>query len=661
MKKSIRGISFVEIFKESCLYKDLYLQHRDELFIAVRNEYLNIYYNNISIAKVSYTQGSMIRCEINEYYFTGISNSPMLTLCSEDEIREKIIGCYDTIKANSDKKSNEEKKSQSALFIKNNRNVESEWYCTDVEWCRPADVEHSDFNARFDIIAISKKSPYRIAIIELKYGRKSVGGESGIRKHIEDFYSFGKYNYFDDFKREIKSILDNLRDLDPDFPEELKHVRMDQIASKPEFYIVTLDNNAYDTLCTPKQTVGGYLFDDATRWNSPRVSCKTVESVFGDVTDPNNDKVYVKFLFSPRTIEDLKNMPTIDIINDPMYDLPSREERISRPKYSHNSTERTSSNYKKKELLRQLELMRNTNIFYGARGGGEFLSKAWEFCLLDSSKNLFEDIVDDCVNYFKNENIVFWGSNGIPNHILSSQVACLNHLFAIRNDRDLVLRLAKMLVDGEIEDVEPIECDRCRPYIAFEVTSSKDYLNEKYVKRGANCTSVDAVILARMKGGNRMLIPIEWKYTEGNEYNIDKSGTEGSGKERLRRYTDLINASNQLQTISGGYLNTVYFVEPFYQLMRQTLWAEQMIAHKFIEPIKADDFVHVHVIPKENTTLLHRRYRYSEMGLEETWRNLIINQSKYKWIEPKAIVQLIDESGRYAKLVQYLNLRYEYK
>ena len=91
-----------------------------------------------------------------------------------------------------------------------------------------------------------------------------------------------------------------------------------------------------------------------------------------------------------------------------------------------------------------------------------------------------------------------------------------------------------------------------------------------------------------------------------------------------------------------------------------TLWAEQIIAHKSVEPIKADDFIHVHVMPKENATLLHRRYRYSEMGLEETWRNLILDQSKYKWIEPKNIVKLIDESGRYAKLVQYLNLRYGY-
>lgn len=661
MKKSIRGINFVEKFKESCLYKDLYLQHRNELFIAIRNEYINIYYNNINIAKVSYTQGSMIRCEINEYYFTGISNSPTLTLCSEDEIREKIIGCYNTIKVNSDKKSNKEKKSQSALFIKNNRNVESEWYCTDVEWQNPKDKEHPDYNARFDIVAISKKTPYRIAIIELKYGRESVSGDSGIMKHVSDFYKFVKYRYYERFKLETKAILRNLRELDPDFPDELRQIRTDDIAHLPLFYFIVLDNNKYGNQCTPKQTVGGYLFNDANRWDSPRVSCKTVESVFGDVTDPNNGKIYIKFLFSPKTLEDLQVMQELDIINETMYELPNGFMPPSNPKKTISLLPKsTSGNYEKKELVRQLELMRNTNVFYGACGGGEFKNKTWEFCLLDSRKNLFEDIVDNCVNYFQNENIVFWRSKGIPNHILSSQVACLNHLFAIRYDRDLVLRLARMVAGQEVEDVEPVECDKSRPYIAFEVTSSKDYLNEKYVKRGAKCTSVDAVILARMKGGKIILIPIEWKYTEGNEYNIDKSGTEGSGKERLRRYTDLINASNQLQTISGGYLNTVYFVEPFYQLMRQTLWAEQIIAHKFSEPIKADDFIHVHVIPKENSKLLHRRYRYSEMGLEETWRNLIIDQSKYKWIEPKMIVRLIDESGRYAKLVQYLNIRYGY-
>lgn len=664
MSKSMRGINFAEKFKASCLYKELYLNHRDELFLAVRNDYLNIYYNNISIAKVSFTQSGQIRCEINEYYFTGISNSPTVTLCSEKEIAERLIAQYETIKCNSEKKTNEEKKSQAQLFIKNNRNRLSEWYCTDVEWCRTRDDEHRDFNARFDIVAISKKAPHRIAIIELKYGREAVSGSSGLMKHITDFYKFGKYGYYEQFKLETWSILMNLRDLDPDYPQELEQVQIEQMASRPEFYVITLDNNAYGRQCTPKQTVGGYLFNDPSRWNSPRVSSNTIESKFGDVTNPDNDKVYARFLFSPATIDDLRDMHEIDIIEDAIYQLPSKRIECNSPSCMGLAIERKHiSNYREKEKCRQLALLQQgSDVFYGAHGGGTFNNRTWDFCIKndESQKNLYHGIVNECLDYFSNENIVFWGSEGIPNHILSSQVACLNHLFAIRQDKDIVLKLVKMLIGEDAIDVEPMKCDSSLSYISFEVTSSRDYLNEKYVKRGANCTSVDAAIVAILNGGTKMLIPIEWKYTEGNEYNIDKSGTEGSGKERLRRYSQLIDSSGQLVTIPSGYLHTIYFVEPFYQLMRQTLWAEQVIAHKEQELIKADDFIHVHVIPKENAQLLYRNYKYSEKGLEDTWRSQIANQNKYKWVTPEEIARVISLSGKYSGIVKYLCARYGY-
>lgn len=665
MKKSIRGINFAEKFKESVLYKDLYLKHRDELFLGIRNDYLNIYYNNISIAKVSYTQGGMLKCEMNEYYLTGVSNSPTVTMYSDAEVNATIIEHYDTIKKYSDQKSNEEKKSQSALFIRNNRNKDSEWYCTDVEWCRPRDNEHLDFNARFDIVAISKKAPYRIAIIELKYGRDSIGGESGINKHISDFDKFNRYGYFDTFKLECKSILRNLSVLDPDYPEDLQLVRSDQMATSPEYYVITLDNNSYGNQCTPKQTIGGYLFNDSSRWNSIKVSKNTVESKFGDVTNPDNPKVFARFLFSPTTLDELRELSVIDIIEDKIYQQPSRQmDSSSEARITVLGSTSRVAGYRTKEKLRQLELLNNeSSVFYGAHGGGTFSNRSWEFCIKDeeSHKNLYKDIVTDCLEYFKKEHIVFWGSEGIPNHILSSQIACLNHLFAIRQDKELVLQLGKMFVGEDVVDVERMNCDKSLTYISFEVTSRVDHLNERFVKRGANCTSVDAAIMVIMKDGKKTLVPIEWKYTEGKEYNIDKSGTEGSGKERLRRYSDLINNSNQLLPNPQGYLNTLYFVEPFYQLMRQTLWAEQIIENKETELLKADDFVHIHVIPEENEQLLHRNYRYSGKGLEETWRAQIIHQQKYKWVKPIDIVRLISKSNNYTAIIEYLKTRYGYK
>ena len=131
-------------------------------------------------------------------------------------------------------------------------------------------------------------------------------------------------------------------------------------------------------------------------------------------------------------------------------------------------------------------------------------------------------------------------------------------------------------------------------------------------------------------------------------------------KERLRRYSQLIDSSSQLVTIPNGYLHTTYFVEPFYQLMRQTLWAEQVIAHKEQELIKADDFIHVHVIPKENAQILYRKYKYAERVLEDTWRSLISDQSKYKWVTPEEITHIINQSGKYTELVEYLSIRYGY-
>jgi len=79
----------------------------------------------------------------------------------------------------------------------NNRN--SNWFCIDVEYVKAfqnkKEKDKADFNGRFDIIAISKKKPHKIALIELKkYGNRTIGGNSGIYKHVEDFAKFYEKN-----------------------------------------------------------------------------------------------------------------------------------------------------------------------------------------------------------------------------------------------------------------------------------------------------------------------------------------------------------------------------------------------------------------------------------------------------------------------------------
>ena len=179
-----------------------------------------------------------------------------------------------------------------------------------------------------------------------------------------------------------------------------------------------------------------------------------------------------------------------------------------------------------------------------------------------------------------------------------------------------------------------------------------------------NCTSVDAFIYAVHRGDHkRWLIPIEWKYVE--QYgNGDKStedrpnapkGSNGIGKKRMSRYSGLIDASTQLKSLQQ-YQASVYYQEPFYQLMRQTLLVENMVKNSEGERLVAEDYLHIHVIPKTNSELLNRPFKVSGMTMEATWRNMLTDQTKYVIVDPADLMRPVAE--RYPDLCNYLTKRY---
>lgn len=306
--------------------------------------------------------------------------------------------------------------------------------------------------------------------------------------------------------------------------------------------------------------------------------------------------------------------------------------------------------------------------------GRDFVLSKWE--------NNFHKQIDteELLKYFKHNKISWWSGTKPTGHILSSQIACLNYLFAIRNDHDAVLRIAKN-INPNLVDVLILNNDTeaTRAYITFEAVTKKDHLNECEVQksptRGSNCTSIDALILAKDHKERKILIPIEWKYTEWYG-NTDKSSEDGknhekgsqiSGKERLKRYTELISESEQLKYKPKEFIDSVYFHEPFYQLMRQTLWAEQLILNKEKESIQADDFIHVHVIPKGNHDLLkddlktnkrRKAHSFEIVGsMEEVWKSCLKDPDKYKIISPQDLMYGIDNT----ELIYYLSIRYQWE
>jgi len=149
--------------------------------------------------------------------------------------------------------------------------------------------------------------------------------------------------------------------------------------------------------------------------------------------------------------------------------------------------------YKEEQRLRGVRLVEK-QFFYGAEGGGLFFRKSREFVLQDRKTNLYKDITNDAIRYFYLNGIAWWGGRYVTGHILSSQVACLNHLFAIRRDKEKVLALVKSFSDDFV-DVIPI-AEQMQGFIQFEaIGGSHNLLNENLNTRGSNCTSVDALIL----------------------------------------------------------------------------------------------------------------------------------------------------------------------
>jgi hypothetical protein len=251
-KKLTRGISkaFADAFKKCELYS-LYENHRDELFIGVRNNYLSLYHNCNSLARVTYVNGG-IHCETDRYYQDGNHYKKGEKEKMWEPKPKEIYELYEKIKKNSEKRSDERKnrkrKALSKLVLLNNANQDSNWFCIDVEYVKSfdnqAEKDKANFSGRFDIIALSKEQPHRVALIKLKYGGGTIDEESEIREIIKDFSKFREKKVYEThLKKEIIKIITSLHYLEIPLPFEL-HLSESKLSVSPEFYVITLNSNA---------------------------------------------------------------------------------------------------------------------------------------------------------------------------------------------------------------------------------------------------------------------------------------------------------------------------------------------------------------------------------------------------------------------------------
>jgi hypothetical protein len=278
-------------------------------------------------------------------------------------------------------------------------------------------------------------------------------------------------------------------------------------------------------------------------------------------------------------------------------------------------------------------------------GGGS--AAEYDFCLPaeHAVANLLPEVRDAVLTLFTAEQIRWHRGvgNGPGNHLLSSQVQCVNALGGMLFDPARLQRAFGQLLD--IAAVLPIEDDR---FVTFEYVDETDVLREGRGGRrlrGAQSTSVDAAFRYRTSDGRVELALVEWKYTE--EYRRGRPFDPVSDATRRQRYQHLWAAvDGPLRTDVVPFDDLL--VEPFYQLMRQ-----QLLAHEMEKRREKDAAVVrvLHVLPPANLayqqSLTRPSHRAAGQTVDEVWQRMLKDSDRFRHIDPDVFLDPAVTSPEY--------------
>ena len=279
-----------------------------------------------------------------------------------------------------------------------------------------------------------------------------------------------------------------------------------------------------------------------------------------------------------------------------------------------------------------------------AQAPGQYGRSAYDFCLpVEAAQlNLLPPVRETALQMFRDLEISWHrGVDGGPtNHLLSSQVQCVNALGAMVHDPARIVRAFGSQLDiAEVLEIEPGR------FLTFEFVPATDYLSEGVggvLSRGAHSTSVDAAFLYRTPAGETELALVEWKFTESYSTPHDPvkdrdppdSGTGTSWMQRTAQ-----SAPSAFEWLLD---------EPFYQLMRQ-----QLLAHALeSDPATPYSAVRVlHVLDPGNTayqaSIVNPNLRALGATVDEIWASLVRAPDRFRHIDPGVFLDPLVTSEEY--------------
>lgn len=306
-----------------------------------------------------------------------------------------------------------------------------------------------------------------------------------------------------------------------------------------------------------------------------------------------------------------------------------------------------------------------------AQSDGTYRGKPRYFCLADnrSSENLYKDIRDSAITYFQARKIKW--HDGLDegrkpsNHLCCSQSCCVNFLYPMVSRPDLVKRIFGRFYPVSIPlpiDKDALLPDGSHPSLAFEWIGVCDYLGETKRKganrtRGANFTSVDFVFRFRRNDNKIQIVIGEWKYTE--EYSESDKGVI---EVRKNNYRLAFNRTSGIFMGKGEDVYSALFFEPYYQLMRLQLLAQEM---QEAREMGADLVTVLHICPEVNSEFRKKvtspklREMYPGKSTLEVWKELVPSD-KFKSITVESLLDNIVEvaGSNNQGWADYLKTRY---
>ena len=307
-----------------------------------------------------------------------------------------------------------------------------------------------------------------------------------------------------------------------------------------------------------------------------------------------------------------------------------------------------------------------------AQDEGNYRGRSRFFCLADeySSENLYQTIREPAIEYFRSGRIPWHDGlkkRRVPsNHLCCSQSCCVNFLYPMTTN-PMVLAGVFQPFYPELAEPLPINEDlplpNCSfPYMAFEWIGACDYLGETKRKgrartRGANFTSADFVFRFRRKDRKIQIVLGEWKYTE--EYRRQDKGIEV----RKQNYHLAFKRHGGVFKQRDEDLYGALFFDPFYQLMRLQLLAQEM---ELSREMDADVVSVLHICPKANrefrdrATSPHLANMFPGKDTLEIWKELV-PQNKFMSISVEDFLHTIERvAANDQGWVDYLKARYSW-